>query len=993
MLIERLEFIGYGSLTGQRIEFGKNKLSVVVQPNEYGKSTISEAIWSVIYDYPEWDPTVSGSRPGVERKPLSGATFKACVDLLLGDRNVRLIRNFSERSLKVLDLKKDLGKAGADITSEFADAIAADEFGLQMTGLTRELFRSTCVISQRQLDRAPFSSDRGLPKMLLNIADSGGIATNVFEAIAILEDTLAALPFKGKTHDAGELLESFVRQREALVESIKRLEGERQNCDRDVEHLSEIEDRLHERAKAIAADEYFQLCLESGDIESRLTRAHERLQRFNELTAQLQALAHYEYFPIDRKKYIEELWMKRIARQSDLQRLETEIKSKNLESQMRDLELRERGDGLADFSVEESQTLSSLARSLHQLTGEIEETRKRRDEESQRVKAIGVNLDSLANLRRSLLSLEPKELDDAHAYHAMIIAARDRTSECERSADKARTILKEINEQRYVVVTTVQKVFWPSLFCALLLLLMLLYYTLIQHMDVREGLVPVILTLYVISCFCSMASLFAGKWINTKYRWNDENSARQEEEQQLAGVQELADKAKGLDGRIAELARKAGLNSAQQLLHNMQEYAVSAAQLKELDLLDHMVQSKESHAEKLRVEIEPYFKKAQRPVKVITAREAYALAEALNKYLADQRRAQSSSELRNHRESEVQFLSDELKDTDRLLSDTFQKCGLKYKDVEEGFFQFCEAVDNYKRWENLRHEVTRMAEDNSDLVPSEMPRIIERLEAKRADLWARMRELVSSNPDIANMPPPLGDSMITSAGKEMSDLRSSLDEMKAERDQLIVQIRAAMMNFQDNYLKAIEELEQVEADLAHVERSRTALLLARDNFLRLAEENHSIWADKLTDISREMLKHVGTEYEALEFDADMTITVRRKGQREPLNDWHITRQLSTGTREQLHWLARMAVIRFLSKDMQLPIILDEPFSEFDDERFVKIMRFLINTIARHHQVIIFSCHQHRQEWLMQQLEPAERECVELCKLTPMKADAGAFARR
>jgi uncharacterized protein YhaN len=181
----------------------------------------------------------------------------------------------------------------------------------------------------------------------------------------------------------------------------------------------------------------------------------------------------------------------------------------------------------------------------------------------------------------------------------------------------------------------------------------------------------------------------------------------------------------------------------------------------------------------------------------------------------------------------------------------------------------------------------------------------------------------------------------------------------------------------------LEELESVERDLKHVRHHSTSLLLARDTFLRQADENHTVWADRLNDIAREMLKHLGTEYEAIEFDADLSLAVRRKGQRELINEWQITEQLSTGTREQLHWLARMAVVRFLSNNKPLPIILDEPFSEFDDERFLKIMRFLINNIAPHNQVIIFSCHQQRHEWLMDQLDPREREGVELCRLQSM----------
>src|SRR5687767_13449825 len=114
MWIDRLEFIGFGNLTGQGIDFARDKkISVVVQANESGKSTISDAIWAILYDYAE-NSLGNGVPLSVERKPLSGAAFKACLDIVWNQRNIRLIRNFSDRSLKVLDLSKDPGKATAD---------------------------------------------------------------------------------------------------------------------------------------------------------------------------------------------------------------------------------------------------------------------------------------------------------------------------------------------------------------------------------------------------------------------------------------------------------------------------------------------------------------------------------------------------------------------------------------------------------------------------------------------------------------------------------------------------------------------------------------------------------------------------------------------------------------------------------------------------------------------------------------------------------------
>ncbi|MBA3856069.1 MAG: hypothetical protein C0507_04085, partial [Cyanobacteria bacterium PR.3.49] len=82
--------------------------------------------------------------------------------------------------------------------------------------------------------------------------------------------------------------------------------------------------------------------------------------------------------------------------------------------------------------------------------------------------------------------------------------------------------------------------------------------------------------------------------------------------------------------------------------------------------------------------------------------------------------------------------------------------------------------------------------------------------------------------------------------------------------------------------------------------------------------------------------------------------------------------------EQLHWLARVVISRYLSKDNPLPIVLDEPFSESDDERFLRIMEFVVDVLTRDHQVIIFSCHRQRHQWLADQLSAAQKERLLFC---------------
>ena len=64
-------------------------------------------------------------------------------------------------------------------------------------------------------------------------------------------------------------------------------------------------------------------------------------------------------------------------------------------------------------------------------------------------------------------------------------------------------------------------------------------------------------------------------------------------------------------------------------------------------------------------------------------------------------------------------------------------------------------------------------------------------------------------------------------------------------------------------------------------------------------------------------------------------------------------KLSVGTIDQLYLSLRLSMIEDLS-DESMPIILDESFAYFDDERLDNILKY-INEEFKNHQVILFTC--------------------------------------
>jgi uncharacterized protein YhaN len=68
-------------------------------------------------------------------------------------------------------------------------------------------------------------------------------------------------------------------------------------------------------------------------------------------------------------------------------------------------------------------------------------------------------------------------------------------------------------------------------------------------------------------------------------------------------------------------------------------------------------------------------------------------------------------------------------------------------------------------------------------------------------------------------------------------------------------------------------------------------------------------------------------------------------------------ELSQATAEQLYLSIRLALVKTINEQINLPIIIDDSFVHFDHQRTANIMQ-LLQELKQENQVIYFTCHQH-----------------------------------
>ena len=162
-----------------------------------------------------------------------------------------------------------------------------------------------------------------------------------------------------------------------------------------------------------------------------------------------------------------------------------------------------------------------------------------------------------------------------------------------------------------------------------------------------------------------------------------------------------------------------------------------------------------------------------------------------------------------------------------------------------------------------------------------------------------------------------------------------------------------------------KDIEPKMERLSHLEE---LLSIEEENLeiLKKRQEEFDIAKELLTQSYTEMKKNITPKFNE-EFNSLVNIFTNGKYSRVAFNEGIFVEVsngqmvsiegLSYGTIQEIYLALRLAMVKELSKE-NIPIILDEPFAYFDDNRIAKVLESL-NKIDN--QVIIFSCSNREKE--------------------------------
>lgn len=229
----------------------------------------------------------------------------------------------------------------------------------------------------------------------------------------------------------------------------------------------------------------------------------------------------------------------------------------------------------------------------------------------------------------------------------------------------------------------------------------------------------------------------------------------------------------------------------------------------------------------------------------------------------------------------------------------------------------------------------------------EQAKIRTQVEALKKSLNDDLTQLTKTNPaELEQQLHELND-QIAAANNEVSDLQ-----------QQNAQVQVKLNNLADStaVFEAKQDLANTETNFESSSKEYLANLLAAKWIGRSLDLASNERFPKMLKAAKEYLALLtGGRYVDLDLGKKLTV-IRKDGKKRDV------KYLSRGTAEQLYFALKLAFVEQIKDEINLPILIDDSFVNFDDNR-IKYIEQLLKKISENNQVLIFTAQENLVEKL------------------------------
>lgn len=188
---------------------------------------------------------------------------------------------------------------------------------------------------------------------------------------------------------------------------------------------------------------------------------------------------------------------------------------------------------------------------------------------------------------------------------------------------------------------------------------------------------------------------------------------------------------------------------------------------------------------------------------------------------------------------------------------------------------------------------------------------------------------------------------------EHDSAAAAADEIQASHHALQLELAAAEAATRP--LNEIEEeREEARGQVADLEFELEAVSHAAAIIDEVARDRHARLAPRMTEIAGEYLSAItGGAYGEVMLNRELGVSVRIPETKRLATE--LRHEMSKGTVDQIYLALRLALVRVFSDSSEsIPMLLDDPFSNYDDQRLGHALA-LLQEVSKTNQIILFTC--------------------------------------
>lgn len=854
-------------------------------------------------------------------KPWKNEEYKSTIVYELDNGKRFEVRRIFEKEKEEIEIRDAI--TGENLTSNFEEDKARErKFALEHIGLDKTSFMNTALVRQSQIDN--LFGAQALTSKLQSLADTGSEEYSAKDAI---EKIQAAIDELGTEKATAKPLGKVVHRLRKLEEEEEGIIKKKDAVSSAINEIKELKESLDKKIRKQTELKYVCDKIELGRLDDKLRNIAKITDGLEKDKQGLEELDEYASFPVDKKDTLVQLITNKDQNEKEIQKLyadEEGIKS-NVEKKQEELKPYEKYYQLDEDVLEKfgrAEELKSNKEGI--LRREIEkrgELIKKREEVEKVLSDYKERLGEFVE-KEDLLTYLQKTDKEASQEGVLDFTKND----LERERGKSSSLLKNKERLKVGIGTAIILVVIFGVSAFLFLWMLAPFFTFLA-------------VLYIL--LKKRKSLQTD--IESQHRVIEEKSSEYGEKK---GNIEKAKEER------AKILKKAGVQSVEEL----------TAELNRIYDLRGKVKEYQSHVERTdagMADLQQEIKEAEGKIQSVLltcasiSEKDAVTQEVINNFRQNYKvfkeldsKRRKLGEEKERLEKEIARKKKDKEENQKMVDAIMTEANVATPD---DFFLWCEKHEKYNRFAKDKSE----AEKSLELLLE--GKIIQYWNDKCAQLAERIKSLDEEMPRFVNLAYDANDydgykKELEELEKEISDIKSKIKGLESIRD--------AKLEGERELPEVEEEIELCKEELKGLKRYQKALNTAKDIIEEVTKEFHSqVFAPELNRVMSELIQKVITKYDEVKIEQDLSINVRipEIDSIKKIEDFG-----SKGVIDQFYFVLRVAIAKLLTKDGEtLPLILDDPFESFDDNRLREALDFLID-LSTKNQVILLTCHQQAQ---------------------------------